>query len=90
MIHAYLVSESFDWKGTRLHRGDVLRGDDARELEQPENAELLRRCTRVPDAAFAHHDVATEAAPTASEPTPALAPSPAPAPADAATTGATI
>jgi len=60
-LYAYRVGRvAFDWKGTRLQRGDVIRGDDARELEQPENRHLLQRTTRVRDAVFAYHD--TEAA----------------------------
>ena len=68
--YAYVVGVvSFDWHGTRLHRGDVIRGDDARELEQPENAALLARTNRVFDDIFAHYDTVD-------------APAPAPAPAE--------
>jgi hypothetical protein len=46
--HAHAVREVFVWHGVRLQRGAVLTDDDVHELELPENAELLRRCTRIP------------------------------------------
>jgi hypothetical protein len=55
MLHqyAYAVRESFAWgkdaagKPLILGPGHALTDDDVHELEKPENAELLRRCTRL-------------------------------------------
>ena len=56
-LYAYRVGRvSFDFRGTLLHRGDVIRGDDAIELEKPEHRHLLTLCARVRDSVFAHHD----------------------------------
>ena len=49
MAFAYVVRPNGDFTkdGVLLRRGDVLTGDDARWLEQPENANLLLRVNQV-------------------------------------------
>ena len=59
MIYSYVVRKDGDFHkdGVLLRRGDILTDDDARWLEQPENAHLLLRVNQVPahrvdDSAF--------------------------------------
>jgi hypothetical protein len=90
MLHqyAYAVREVFVWgkdemgRPRRLGPGHALTDDDVVELEKPENAELLRRCTRVLRTQLLPDDAAPAAAP-ADAPKAATPPAPA-APAYAA------